>query len=109
MNCVRDGKFTGEFCGGCEVERANCELYPIVKAVREGRFHIYPEPAAGTCGSCGNFHPEPGERSGKCAVKEYSNSHPYGAYGTRLQMEFHPAQSRKACKEYQPVTKSEEQ
>jgi hypothetical protein len=107
MNCVKDGKFTGRSCVGCEVEREHCELYPVVRAVREDRFRIYPEPAAGTCGSCAHFRPEPGGRAGKCAIRAYSNSHPTGQYGARLQMEFRPAQSRKACKAYQPVERKD--
>jgi hypothetical protein len=101
MNCIKDGKLTGASCAGCEVYESGCDLYSIVKAVKEDRLRILAEPQKGTCGSCQNFRPEPGMRSGGCAVREYAKDWYGKEYTDR---KFVAWRDKKACKAYRPAT-----
>jgi hypothetical protein len=100
MNCIKDGKLTGASCAGCEVYVSGCDLYSIVKAVKEDRLRILAEPQKGTCGTCHHFTPEHGKRSGRCALRKYVKDR-WGHEDTRL--EFRVSQAKKACKAYEPV------
>lgn len=77
-------------------------LKQLIEADREGRIKIIPESVGKTCGTCENFIRIEGTQRGNCRVKPLV----FRKYGMHWGYPFEPAQSRKACKNYESALKA---
>lgn len=77
-------------------------LRELIEADREGCIKIIPESVGKTCGTCENFIRIEGTQRGNCRVKPLV----FSKYGMHWGYPFEPAQSRKACKNYESALKA---
>ena len=74
-------------------------LRELAAAEKRGLVKIIPQYKGHRCGGCAHFKRCPGRGTGTCEVKPYA----VDRYGNKTGFEFRPAQSRVACKAFEPA------
>ncbi len=72
-------------------------LLELAEADSEMRLRVYPRLEGKNCGTCGNFRPNPGRASGRCAV------HPWARNRWGRESDGYPlvvSRSRNSCRQY---------
>lgn len=74
-------------------------LRELAAAEKRELIKIIPRYKGHRCGGCAHFKRCPGRGTGTCEVKPYA----VDRYGSKTGFEFRPAQSRVACKAFEPA------